>query len=516
VSISPPNPAQLAALSSRYGFNLSEAELTEYAPLIENALRNWTEVERLYASIAPAAPDRAWSRPTEQDNPLGAWYVTTSITESESGPLAGRTVAVKDNTSVAGVPMMNGSRALEGFMPSQDATVVSRLLAAGGTIAGKAVCEDLSFSGASFTSRPGPVRNPWDLSRNAGGSSSGSAALVAAGVVDLATGGDQGGSVRIPSSFCGTVGHKPTYGLVPCTGAFPIERTLDHLGPITRTVADAALMLNVIAGVDGFDPRQPTTVPVADYLAALEQPATGLRVGVLTEGFGTDVSDPRVDAAVQDAIEVLRGQGLTAEPVSIPWHVDAVAVWNVVITEGAAFQMIDGNGLGLNAPGWYDPELMAFYARQRRENAAELSKTVQFVALAGRHAFEVGHGRHYAMARNLVFEVRKAYDQALASFDVLAMPTLPYTAQELLPLDAPVEDYLQRALSMLGNTAPFDVTGHPAISVPTQLVGGLPAGLMIVGKHFDDETVLRVAHTYEQAVGGFPAPPELAAVTAGA
>ena len=157
---------------------------------------------------------------------------------------------------VAGVPMMNGSETLEGFVPTRDATIVTRLLAAGATIAGKAVCEDLCFSGGSHTSRTGPVRNPWDLTRSAGGSSSGSAALVAAGAVDMATGGDQGGSVRIPSAYSGTVGHKPTHGLVPYTGAFPIEFTIDHLGPITRTVADAALMLGVIAGYDGFDARQ--------------------------------------------------------------------------------------------------------------------------------------------------------------------------------------------------------------------------------------------------------------------
>ncbi|WP_028920967.1 amidase [Pseudonocardia acaciae] len=505
--IPPPTPAQLAALNDHYGLGLSESELAEYAPFVEGGLGDWATVERRYAEIAPAPPERAWTRPTEAENPLGAWYVTTSITETDSGPLAGRTVAIKDNTAVAGVPMMNGSSTLEGFVPSRDATVVSRLLAAGATVTGKAVCEDLCFSGGSFTSRPGPVRNPWDPTRNAGGSSSGSAALVASGAVDLSTGGDQGGSVRIPSSFSGTVGHKPTHGLVPYTGAFPIEQTVDHIGPITRTVADAALMLQVLAGVDGLDPRQPTTLPEVDYLAELQRPVDGLRIGILTEGFGTAEADPAVDEAVRAAIEVLRSAGLAAEPVSVPWHRDAQAVWDVVITEGAAFQMIDGNGYGMNHQGLYDPELIAYYGRQRRERAAEMSKTLKFVAMTGRHAFEQGRGRYYAMARNLVLEVRKAYDAALADYDVLAMPTLPYTAKELLGLDAPVADYLPRALSMLANTSPFDVTGHPAISVPTELVNGLPAGLMLVGKHFDDATVLRIAHAYELAVGGFPAPP---------
>ena len=213
--------------------------------------------------------------------------------------------------------MMNGSASVEGYVPRRDATVVTRLLAAGATLAGKAVCEDLCFSGGSHTSRTGPVRNPWDRSRSAGGSSSGSAALVAAGQVDLALGGDQGGSIRIPSAFCGTVGHKPTYGLVPYTGAFPIENTIDHLGPITRTVRDAALMLGVLAGPDGLDPRQRAAVPPADYLAGLEDGVAGLRIGVLTEGFGIPgLSQPGVDDAVRAAIDTLAAAGARVSQVS--------------------------------------------------------------------------------------------------------------------------------------------------------------------------------------------------------
>ena len=408
---------------------------------------------------------------------------------------------------MAGVPMMNGSRTVEGFVPRRDATVVRRLLDAGATIAGKSVCEDLCFSGASFTSQPGPVRNPWDESRNAGGSSSGSAALVATGAADLALGGDQGGSIRIPSSFCGIVGHKPTHGLVPYTGAFPIERTIDHLGPMARTVADTVLMLTVLAGVDGMDPRQPSDLDAVDYLASLSESASGLRVGVVREGFGTPASDAAVDGAVRGAIDVLGSAGLAVAEVSIPWHVDAMHVWNVIATEGAAYQMLDGNAFGMNTQGFYDPELIAHFARQRIERGAELSRTVKLVGLSGRYTFEVGGGKYYAMARQLVPELRAAYDAALNEHDVLVMPTLPYTATEIPPEDVSLPDYLATGLSMVGNTAPFDVTGHPACSVPAGLVNGLPAGLMIVGKKFDDATVLRVAHTYEQAVGGFPAPP---------
>ncbi len=244
--LDPPDRAALRTVSERYGLGLSDTDIESFGPFVHGLLSSWNVVEELYGESAPVAPERAWRRPDDADNPYGAWSVTTEITGGQ-GPLSGRTVAIKDNTAVAGVPMMNGSPYLEGYVPRRDATVVSRLLAAGATIAGKAVCEDLCFSGGSHTSHPAPVRNPWDERRSAGGSSSGSAALVAGGVVDLATGGDQGGSVRIPSAYSGTVGHKPTHGLVPYTGAFPIEQTIDHLGPMTRTVADAARMLSVLA-----------------------------------------------------------------------------------------------------------------------------------------------------------------------------------------------------------------------------------------------------------------------------
>ena len=442
--------------------------------------------------------------------------MTTEIRESDDGPLAGRTVAIKDNVMVAGVPMMNGSDTVEGFVPTRDATVVVRLLAAGATIAGKAVCEDLCFSGGSHTSRTGPVRNPWDPTRSAGGSSSGSAALVAAGAVDLALGGDQGGSVRIPSAYSGTVGHKPTHGLVPYTGAFPIELTLDHLGPITRTVADAALVLSVIAGADGLDPRQPAGVSGEDYTAALDDSVEGLRIGVVAEGFGhPDLSQPGVDDAVRAAIEQLSAAGCTVADASVPWHLDAMHVWNVIATEGATAQMIDGNAYGMNYKGRYDPELIEHYGRQWRERPSRFSETVKLVVMAGRYAIDTGHGQHYAMARNLAYELCQAYDDALADHDVLVMPTLPMTATMIPAADAPREEYLARALEMIANTAPFDVTGHPATSVPAGLVDGLPAGLMIIGRHFDDGTCLRVAHAFERTVGGFPSPPVAAAVGGG-
>lgn len=501
-----PDHEALTAVAAGYGLGLSSDEVDEYAPVVTGLLASWDAVAELYEAEAPTVPERAWSRPEPADNPYNAWYVTTSITGASSGPLAGRTVAVKDNTAVAGVPMTNGSATVEGFVPSVDATIVRRLLDAGATIAGKAVCEDLCFSGAGITASTGHVENPWDTTRHAGGSSGGSAALVAGGVVDMATGGDQGGSIRIPASDCGVVGHKPTWGLVPYTGAFPIEATIDHVGPITRTVRDAALMLSVIAGRDGNDPRQPADLQVQDYLGALGAGARGLRVGVVREGFGLAGSEPETDESVRAAVSVLADAGMTVSEVSVPWHLHGPRLWDVIATEGATAQMIDTYGYGLNWKGLYDPEVMDHYGRRWTEDGSRFPETVNLVLLAGKYGLNTTHGRHYAMARNLAPKLAAAYDAALAEVDVLVMPTLPMRATKRPGPDARPPEILGRALEMLANTSPFDVTGHPACSVPAPLADGLPVGMMLVGRQFDDATVLRAAHAYEQAVGGFPAP----------
>lgn len=509
MAVERPDAYDIRTSAAHFGLSLDDASCEEYVGLIDGALGSYDVVDGLYAAITPEAPTRGHEFPTVTNNPLGAWYVTTDIAASnvaDDAVLSGKRVAIKDNITVAGVPMMNGSRSLEGFVPSRDATVVTRLMEAGAVVAGKAVCEDMCFSGSSFTPASGPVRNPWDPEREAGGSSGGSAALVASGEVDIAMGGDQGGSVRIPAAFCGVVGHKPTFGLVPYTGAFPIERTIDHLGPIARTVADAATMLSVIAGSDGHDPRQPAGLVVGDYLANLDGGVDGMRIGVVAEGFGNAASQPAVDEAVREAARSFGDLGAVVEEVSIPWHLHALHIWNVIATDGAAYQMLDGNGYGLNADGLYDPEQMAYYSRQRVEKADDFAETVKLTALCGHHGITKLAAASYGKARNLVPLARAAYDAMLDRYDVLIMPTLPYVASELPEPGVDRGTYLTKALGMVGNTAPLDVTGHPALSVPAALVDGLPVGMMIIGKHFDDATVLRVGHAFEKQRGDFPTP----------
>src|SRR5579883_1877381 len=355
MSVKVPTLDQLKRIAERYGMQLSDARLSEFRELMGPVLASYSQLDALPEPHATVKYPRSsgW-RPKPEENPLGAWYWRTEITGASEGPLKGKTVAIKDNVCVAGVPMMNGTAVLEGYVPEADATIVTRILDAGGTILGKAVCESLCFLASSFTSDTGPVRNPYNPERSAGGSSSGSAVLVAAGEVDLALGGDQGGSIRIPSCWCGVYGLKPTYGLVPYTGIFPIELTLDHTGPIAGTVADVARLLEAIAGPDGLDPRQAGAPEPEAYSTLLGGGVSGLRVGVVEEGFGwPGLSEPEVDEAVREAAAAFGRLGATVKEISIPWHRDGIHVWNGIAVEGAAMLMVAGNAMGTNWKGHY-------------------------------------------------------------------------------------------------------------------------------------------------------------------
>ena len=332
----PPNIELLKEIGHRFGLHLDEEEARSFVGLIEGTLASYNRLEQLAEPALPVKYPRSGSyRPDSEENPLNAWYWKSSIKGAESGPLSGKRIAIKDNVCVAGMPMMNGTTTLEGYVPEFDATIVTRILDAGGEIVGKAVCEHLCFSGGSHTSDTGPVLNPHDHTRSAGGSSSGSAALVAAGEVDMAIGGDQGGSIRIPSCWCGTYGLKATHSLVPYTGVFPIELTLDHTGPIAATVSDGALLLTAIAGEDSLDPRQ-KGVKIGDYMNALTGDAQGLKIGVVREAFGwPGLSEDDVDEAVHDAANGFKDLAADVSEISIPMHRDGIHVWNGIAIEGA-------------------------------------------------------------------------------------------------------------------------------------------------------------------------------------
>jgi amidase len=439
-------------------------------------------------------PQRSYRAPDPGENPLHAWYVMTDLKGNDSGPLSGRRVAIKDNIFVAGVPLRNGTGFFEGFVPEFDATVVTRLLDAGAEIAGKAVCEYLCVGGGA-TADSGIVGNPWNPEYSPGGSSSGSAALVGAGAVDMALGCDQAGSIRIPASWCGTVGLKPTHGLVPYSGILGMEATLDHVGPITANVADNALLLEVIAGADGLDGRQKNPA-VQRYTDALGREVNGMRIGVLREGFGHPLGDADVDECVRAAAERLAALGATVREVSVPMHRDGAAVWTGIISDGL-MQTLHLHGVPLHVDGVASPALHRIM-RNWESHVADFPINARLLVLLGQY-LQRFRGRYYAKARNLLRRLRREYEEALSECDLLLLPTTVQKPIRNPPdrTDASADAITRMAFHAILNTCQFDITGHPALSIPCGMRAGLPVGMMLVGRHFEEAAIYHAAHAFE-------------------
>jgi amidase len=492
-----PTLEQMKEIVASLHMSMSEREIGEYLDVMEGTLQAYDRLTQLPDYLPPVRyPRTPGYRPSAAENPMNAWAVKSEVRGAQYGPLAGKRVVLKDNVCLAGVPMMNGASTLEGYVPDVDATVVTRILDAGGTIVGKSHCEYFCLSGGSHTSATGPVHNPYKFGYSAGGSSSGSGALVGAGEVEMAIGGDQGGSIRMPACWSGCYGMKATHGLVPYTGVMPIEATIDHTGPMTATVADNALLLEVIAGADGLDPRQ-YNVRVDKYTTALGRGVAGMRIGVVNEGFNRPESEPDVDQKVRAAAERLRSLGATVEDVSIPMHLDGPAIWIPIALEGLQAQMMAGNGMGFNWKGMYTTSLLDAHANWRAR-ANELSRTLKISMLIGEYFIRNYRGHFYAKAQNLARALTKGYDDVLGRYDLLLMPTLPMKATPLPPANAPLALWCQRGFEMLNNTCPFDVTGHPSMSIPCGMSQGLPIGMMLTARHYNESTIYRAAHAFEQ------------------
>jgi amidase len=498
MSIKRPTVETLREVAHSLDLTLSDGDLSEFVDEMGASCDAYDIVDGLPDFLPSVDTSRRSAyRPRAEDNPFNAWYVKTEIRGVDGGKLSGRTIAIKDNIAVAGIPMMNGASTLEGYTPDVDATVVTRVLNAGATIAGKSQCEYLCFSGGSHTGTQGAVQNPRKAGHSAGGSSSGSAALLAADEVDFALGGDQGGSIRTPAAYCGVVGMKPTWGLVPYTGAMPIELTLDHLGPMSKTVADNALLLEVLAGPDGLDPRQSAMAQAQNYTAALKRGAKGLRIGIVREGFGLHNVDEGVDETVMAAASAFGRLGAEVREISVSWHRTGKSIWTVIATEGGTQQLMKGNGHGFNWKGLYVTSMVEAQSAWRRR-ADELADTVKYTMLLGEHTVRQGGGRYYAKAQNLARRLTAEYDAAFDSCDILLMPTTPLKAPPLPPRDAPRSLIFQRAWENMDNTFPFDLTGHPCLQVPCGMVDGFPIGMMLIGRRYDEATLYRAGQAFEQ------------------
>ena len=413
-----------------------------------------------------------------------AFITRESIEGADEGPLAGKTVAVKDNISTAGVRTTCGSAMLEEYVPPYDATAVENLKEAGATIPGKTNMDEFGMGTTTETSAFGPTDNPAAEGRVPGGSSGGSAAAVAAGEADLALGTDTGGSVRCPAAFCGVVGIKPTYGLVSRYGLIAYANSLEQIGPIAPTVAEAAELLDVIAGVDENDATTREAPDEGDYADAADGDVDGLEIGIPTELL--DGADEAVVETFWDAIDELESQGVSYHEVSMESLEHAVEAYYVIAMSEASSNLARFDGVRYGPTPEYEGNWNEEFAGVREEGFGE---EVKRRILLGTYALSAGyHDKYYKQAQDARAWIKQDFDEALGEADVLASPTMPVPPMERgESLDDPLTMYLADA-----NTTPVNLANLPAISVPAGETGdGLPVGLQIVGPAFGEKEIIR-------------------------
>ena len=410
----------------------------------------------------------------------------------ELPPLGGVPVGIKDVMVTRGVRTTAGSKILANYIPPYDCTAVARLEAAGAVVLGKLNCDEFAMGSSNENSAWRPVRNPRDLSRVPGGSSGGSAAAVAADMAVATLGSDTGGSIRQPASFCGVVGLMPTYGRVSRYGLIAFASSLDRIGPLTKTVRDAAIVLRTIAGRDPMDPTS-AEVPVPDYVAELEMPVRGLKLGVAKEYFEEGL-DSEVRKSVETAIQKLAGLGCEIVPVSLPHTEYAIPTYYIVATAEASSNLARFDGVRYGYRAGDARTLSEMYRRSRDYGfGAEVKRRI----MLGTYALSAGYyDAYYLKAQRVRTLLARDFEEAFKKIDAIVTPTSPTAAFKLgEKVDDPLSMYLADIF-----TVTADLAGIPGISVPCgETKENLPVGLQILGKHFDEATILRVAHAYEQA-----------------
>ncbi|KAK7751857.1 hypothetical protein SLS62_006158 [Diatrype stigma] len=485
---------------------------------------------------------RQYWKPRDEDNPMNGWNFRCDLTSSTptSGLLKDRSVAIKDNISIGGLPTTLGTYtellSRNGSLPVSpiDSSVVGRILSASGVVKGSSTCENHCASPLSFTSVSGPVHHPLLHGYTTGGSSSGSCALVAArslkqqgadrqwgDLAELGIGSDQGGSVRIPASYTGVYGLKPTFGLVPYTGAASMAPMIDHLGPIAPCLEDIATLLKVMAGYDGLDPRMtpesPLVKQVKDYPQALAdfkakssgfggaQKQTPLRVGFLTESFAIAGLASVVRDTVRLAAKAFEAAGAEVTEVSIPLHSEGPIIWTASTRPSMSDSLCQGKTGGHLS--YLPPHLQAQWPPSQRAFDLQTASNPALVniMLSGQFAHRQFGPWLEGKAHRKVFELRAAYDKALEEVDVLITPCAPTLAMPHPDPESRISDKLNSSTGVISNTCPFNVTGHPALSVPCGSAATpdhpdiqLPIGMQIIGRRWEDETTLMAAALFEQ------------------
>ncbi|UZJ78671.1 Asp-tRNA(Asn)/Glu-tRNA(Gln) amidotransferase subunit GatA [Fictibacillus sp. KU28468] len=415
--------------------------------------------------------------------------------------LAGLPIALKDNISTKGLRTTSGSKILSNFNPIYDATVASRLYEAGAITIGKLNMDEFAMGSSNENSGYHVTKNPWNTDYVPGGSSGGSAAAVAASEVLFSLGSDTGGSIRQPAAYCGVVGLKPTYGLVSRFGLIAFASSLDQIGPITRTVEDNAYLLQAIAGHDHMDSTS-ANVDVPDYLSAITGDVKGLRIAVPKEYLAEGV-DPAVKEKVLDALKVLEGQGAAWEEVSLPHSKYALATYYLLSSSEASANLSRFDGVRYGVRSDNTENLLELYKNSRSEGFGD---EVKRRIMLGTFALSSGYyDAYYKKAQKVRTLIKNDFEQVFNNFDVIIGPTTPTTAFK-------IGEKTNDPLTMYANdilTIPVNLAGVPAISVPCGFSNGLPVGLQIIGKHFDESTIYRVASVFEQATEHHKAKPQL-------
>ncbi|KAI0950823.1 hypothetical protein AcW1_008022 [Taiwanofungus camphoratus] len=528
---SPVTSDVLQQTASKIGVTVPKEREAEFTEMLASA-RDAMEQVMAMDDFVPLPDIKKYPRSdihavSRDNNPFNAWATKVTVQnadrkEAAAGILAGKRVVLKDNVCLAGVPCHFGTDVFSDWVPRTDASVVTRVLEAGGTIIGKATCESFSAFGVSNTSALGPVGNPYDKTRSAGGSSSGCGVLIAIGEADLAIGGDQGGSIRLPASHVGIVGLKPTFGLVPYTGIVSNEISHDHTGPMSPDVLSNAALLRAIAGVDGIDGRQIAGTPfhdkVPDYptLLAHAQHAQALlfvgqaanttsaepgatrkmRIGILKESGMVQYMDPRVFACVGVAARKFEDLGAEVTEISVPGHIQASLVGRVQ----RFFQSNNLLGRGNGTRQLYLTDFAEKVLPWSQEKFDKLFANSANILLNGLYA-DQHFPQLYGKTQNIFVKLRQEYDAALDKVDIMVMPTTPWVAKVMQPRDASLLDHYKDYNGLTYNTQPFNNTGHPALSIPCGMLSPsegpetlrLPVGMQLVGKYWDELTLYKAA-----------------------
>ncbi len=501
---------------------LDEEDAEDIGALIDQTLE---QIERIDAiRIVDAPMDRPardpGRRPTRAEDPFNAFVRICAVKSGATGKLTGKRVGLKDNVRLADVPMTNASLLMGDYIPSIDATVVERLLDAGATIVGKMNMDNFSMGATSETGDFGPVLNPCNPGYSAGGSSGGSAAAIASGQVDIGIGGDQAGSARIPSSWCGGVAIKATHGLVPSYGITYLDHSIDSVCPMARTVEDLALALEAIAGDDPKDPqwvRGP--IRTEEYSKALTGSISGMRVGVISESMQWPDSEADVNESVRAAARRLETAGAKVEEFSIPWWQDCGAILFGLLGSSIS-AMVESDQEGFWRGGRCDPGWQEAYGRARRAGSDGFPLRLKVLMILGKYLRQDYCNVYWSKAQNARLTITSDLDSILQTYDILVTPTVHVKAVPLTETKERGSWKGRGAADLNKNCCPLNLTGHPALTLPCGIgSNNLPIGIQLVGRRWEEGRLFSAAAKIElnrsTSSSTMPAPAAISEAAAG-